>query len=150
MEQLFHELNLWCTTNRSDKVYNIYLYKDPETENWIVDVTYGRRGSNLTKITKCTTCFYHQAAKEFNKLHTAKANKDYHEFAPNSAWAKPKSTKVDYYKLYLKTLAYDQDIDQHAVIRIKSLLAGDDESVNLGIGVLNNLINKKNGCRRSA
>ncbi len=148
--ELFRELNLWCNTRRSDKVYNIYLYKDPETENWIVDVTYGRRGSTLTKVTKCTTCFYHQAYKEFNKLRNAKENKDYAEFNAHTAWAKPKSTKLDYYKLYLKTLAFDQSIDQHALTRVKSLLAGDNESINLGIGVLTNLINKQDGCRISA
>jgi predicted DNA-binding WGR domain protein len=148
--ELFREINLWCNSNRSDKVYNIYLYKGPETQFWTVDVTYGRRGSNLTKLTKCTTSFYYEAYKEFNKLRNAKENKNYTEFGAHVAWAKPKSIKADYYKLYLKTLALDQTFDLATIKRIQSLLESDEESINLGIGVLTTLINKEDGCRISA
>lgn len=134
MQELLREINLWNCKDRHDKVYNIYLYKTPLENKWTVDVTYGRRGSHLTKLTKHKDVSYHEANHHVSKLINEKVAKHY---APiTNSWVEPESIKKPFFKTYLVELLSKGILKSEEYQRVNSLMNNDDESFNLAVGII--------------
>ena len=77
--------SMWDWSHTSDKLYNIFLKKEPLTNNWKVDFAYGRRGRSLktgTKTERPTTLV--EAYAIFEKLKDSKIKKGYEVQRPNN------------------------------------------------------------------
>lgn len=76
--------SMWNWSNNSDKLYNVFLKKEPLTNNWKVDFAYGRRGRTLktgTKTDRPTT--FVKANAIFEKLKASKIKGGYEVQRPN-------------------------------------------------------------------
>jgi bifunctional non-homologous end joining protein LigD len=69
--------NLWYYDNWSDKVYNVFIV-DKGSDKFVVNFTYGRRGSTLNKGTKTPTPVSLEKAQAiYGKLINDKLSKGY-------------------------------------------------------------------------
>lgn len=138
MTNLLIESNLWCNTNRNDKVYNIYLYKKPLCDSWCVEVSYGRRGSYLTKHVKKENVIYPVAEKVYMKLMNDKLAKGYNRVQSNLDGIVFESIKKTFFSTYVLELYASQLLNEEEYLRVKGMLNSDEESMNLAIGVITN------------
>lgn len=136
MTELFTEINLWNNQGRHDKVYNIYLYKKPLTDQWTVEATYGKRGSTLVKTIKAENVNRYTAQKVFEGLKNEKMKKGYSTFSQHVNWAKPASYKVSFFNNYIAQLLGSNLFNLQEYQRIKGLISSDNESFNLAVGII--------------
>jgi bifunctional non-homologous end joining protein LigD len=83
------QANLHCTENGSDKVYNVSIDPIPGTRYYDVNTEYGRRGSNLTKVSKITNATCVMAKAVFDKVIIEKKAKGYKIVSDPSAIINP-------------------------------------------------------------
>lgn len=74
--QVVEYAELHCTDFGSDKVYNLYLQRNPD-ETYTVAFAYGARGSRLNTGEKVSNVAFSQAKKTFDKFFREKTGKGY-------------------------------------------------------------------------
>ena len=115
--------SMWNWSSTSDKLYNVFLKKEPLTNNWKVDFAYGRRGRTLktgTKTEKPTS--FVRANAIFENLKESKIKKGYEVQRPTRF----EEEKIIAFQDCLSALLNGNHISGKDYVSLYGMLGSDD------------------------
>jgi len=115
--------SMWNWSSTSDKLYNVFLKKQPLTNNWTVDFAYGRRGQTLLTGTKTNEAIsFVKANAIFEKLVASKLKKGYELQKP----ARFEAEKLIAFQDCLSALLHGNYISGKDYVSLYEKLGSDD------------------------
>jgi hypothetical protein len=137
-----YQIDLYCGSGTHNKVYNITINENPHSGNCTVDVEYGRRGTNLKKITKTSKPTSKLNAELMVKdLANSKKSKGY--YAIKEVHGTPLEITVKHLKFRLEKLYLNNTVDLNHYRKLYGMIKSDDaETIKLAESIIHQKLQK--------
>tara|TARA_R110000868_G_scaffold5681_4_gene33601 strand:+ start:1129 stop:1575 length:447 start_codon:yes stop_codon:yes gene_type:complete len=118
---------LHCTTNTSDKIYKVIIWKDYNNNNYYVGTSYGRRNSTLVVNPNIYCNTLNNAISKHSNIVYTKLKKGYVDITQPSDM--PNKFTIDYVNELLSNagiLCADGELKENQYLQLKSMLNSND------------------------